>query len=213
MTRDPLRAERITMLTDFLLAVVAGILALLLLAGGVAGGRSALGLIWALTFFSTSAAAVAGGIFHGSRYRTGPDRSARLWRITLLLSAPIGFFLLAAAGLGSASPYLTVLVLAFAAAKLLVVVVFLIRKASFAIIAYDSGLSLLVLGLVVAWGVSGGGGFAGGGWILGGVVLSLVGAAAQRRGWRSDRYFDHNDVFHLAQAAACCLFFIGAGRG
>jgi hypothetical protein len=212
MTKDAERAERITMLTDFLLAAVAGGLALPLLSGSAGDDRSE-AMAWGLTLLFTAAAAGAGGTFHGLRHRLGARPLGRLWRATLLLSAPIGFFLLTAAALGSESPLLRLVVLVLALAKLVALVVLLVRTGKFAWVAYDSGVSLLLVGGLVAWRVAAEGGFPGGGWILGGVVLSLVGAAAQQRGWRRDRYFDHNDIFHLVQAGACYLFFQGAGQG
>lgn len=212
MTRDVLRAERITMLTDFLLAGVAVGLALPLLLGAVGGG-SPQARAWGSTFLFTALAALAGGVFHGFRHRLAGRPLAALWRATLLLSAPVGFFLLVAAAYGIAAPLPRAGLLVFAVGKLVAVLVALLRSARFAWVAYDSGVSLIVLGLAVGGRVVAEGGSPGSGWILAGVVLSLAGAWVQQRGWRRDRHFDHNDVFHLVQAVACLLFFRGAGQG
>lgn len=212
MTTDAVRAERITMLTDFLLAAVAAVLAGSLLSG-VAGGRGLEVLAWGFTLLFTAAAALTGGTFHGLRHRLRAEYLAGLWGATLLLSAPVGFFLLAAAAYGATSPLLRAVLLAFGVAKLIAVILVLLRTGEFAWVAYDSGVSLLLVGVVIAWSLAAEGSFPGGGWILSGVVLSLAGGAAQQRGWRRGRYFDHNDVFHLVQAAACVLFFQGAGQG
>ena len=199
MTRDPVRAEQITMLTDLLLGAVAAGLALPLLARS-AGEGGFQTTAWGLTLLFTGLAALAGGAFHGLRHRLPGPAIARLWRATLLLSAPVGFFLLLAAAHSTSGPLLRVVLLAFAAAKLAALVVVLLRTDEFGWVAYDSGVSLLFLAAVIAGRVVAEGSLPGGGWILVGIVLSLAGAAAQQRGWRRDRYFDHNDVFHLVQA-------------
>lgn len=212
MVRDEERAERITMLTDALLAVVAAGVAIPVLAGFRAGG-GAPALAWGFVFLFTAAAAVAGGAFHGLRHRLGPRTSDRLWRATLFLSALVGFCLMSAAALTLPSPEVRTILLWTALTKLFAVLLMLRRSPAFSVVAVDSGLSLLVLGVVAGWGLVGGVRYSGGGWVLAGVVLSLIGAAVQQRRWRHDRYFDHNDVFHLFQAAACLLFFQGAAQG
>lgn len=213
--RDEARAERITMLTDCLLAAVAGGAAVALLAGaaGAPPAHRLVPLAWALVFLFTAAGAVAGAAFHGLRHRRSTVATDRLWRVTLYLSAPVGFFLMAAAALGVPSPRLRAVLLWAALAKLSTVGLMLVRTPSFAVVAWDSGLSLLVLGVAAGWGLASGGRFSGGVWVLAGVALSLAGAVVQQRGWRRDRHFDHNDLFHLAQAAACILFYQGVGRG
>lgn len=200
------------MATDFVLALIAGALAVPLLSGGQGDGRLH-AVAWGGAFVFTAAAAVVGGIFHGTRYRLPAAAVVRLWRLTLVLSAPVGFCIVAAAaGLAGPGPAREILLL-LGAAKLVVVLTLLIRTSSFAVVAVDSGVSLLLLGVIVGWTVATGPGRPGGWWILAGVLLSLAGAVAQQRGFRAGRAFDHNDVFHLVQAVACFLFFQGAVQG
>lgn len=212
MVRDEERAERITMLTDALLALVATGVAIPLLVE-VRRGGGALVLAWGLVFLLTAAAAAAGGAFHGLRHRLRAPTADRLWRGTLFLTALVGFCLMAAAALTLPSSRVQTALLWLALAKLFTVLLMLRQKPAFSVVAVDSGLSLLVLGVAAAWGIARGGSYPGGGWVLAGVVLSLVGAAVQQRRWRHDRYFDHNDLFHLSQAAACLLFYQGVGQG
>src|SRR5690606_19334311 len=130
MRHEAERSERITMATDFVLALIAGVLAVPLLSGGQGDGQLH-AVAWGGAFVFTAAAAVVGGIFHGTRYRLPATAAARLWRLTLVLSAPVGFCIVAAAaGLAGPGPVRGVLLL-LGAAKLLVVLTLLIRTSSF----------------------------------------------------------------------------------
>lgn len=209
--RDEVRAERITMLTDLLLVLIASAVAVPLLIRGRAGEYGA--LTWGLAFAFTAAAALAGALFHGLRHTLPPRASSLLWRTTLYLSVPIGFFLTVVAALYYPGARGAAALAWVALGKLAVVTVALGRRPSFALVAVDAGVSMLVLGAVAAWGLVSGGGLPGAGWVLAGVGVSVVGAVVQQRRWRSDQYVDHNDLFHLAQAAACLLFYLGVGRG
>jgi len=47
-------------------------------------------------------------------------------------------------------------------------------------------------------------------WITAGVLVTLIGLAVQRTGFRSHLDFNHNDMFHVIQIAAFYLLFRGA---
>jgi hypothetical protein len=49
-------------------------------------------------------------------------------------------------------------------------------------------------------------------WIIGGIAVSLVAALIQRCHYSIHVHFNHNDLFHVVQAAAFYLFYRG-GRG
>ena len=212
---DPkvVRSERVTMLTDFLLALVAGSLAIALVLQTEWGVGAAAPLWWAATFLFTAAGAVTGGVFHGTRHVVAAATAERLWTVTLLLSAAVGFCLVAVAAWMVPDGPVRWSLLAVAGAKLVIVVALLRQSGSFAVVAWDSGLSLLLLGAVAVRALALQGGQGGGWWIVTGVGLSLAGAAIQQGKFRQDRVFDHNDLFHLVQTAACLLFYLGAGRG
>ena len=213
MDPQEVRSERVTMLTDFLLALVAGSLALSLVFRTGWKADAGASMWWATAFLFTAAGAVTGGIFHGTRHGVATATAGRLWTATLLLSAPIGFCLVAVAAWMVPPGAARWSLLALAAAKLVVVLAALLRSDSFAVVAWDSGVSLLLLGVVAVRALALQGGQGGGWWIVTGVGLSLAGAAIQQGKFRQDRVFDHNDLFHLVQAAACLLFYLGAGRG
>lgn len=197
--------EPMTMATDFLLAVVAVTLSALLFARG----DGAAGRAWAAAFALTAAAAIVGGLFHGFRSRLGERRAQATWRATLLLSAAAGFLLLVAAALGAANPALRRALLLLAVLKLAVACVGLWRSGTFAIVVYDAGASLLLILLLSCWEVATG---AGGGarWTAAGALLALTGGLVQRRERQVWAWFNHNDIFHFVQAAACYLLYRGA---
>jgi hypothetical protein len=91
--------EPVTMLTDYALAVLCAVLGFSLASrSSRAGGRSV--LLWLAAFFTTAAAAVAGGTAHGFRIPLG-DSWSILWRVTVL-SIAVSAALWIAAGVRSA---------------------------------------------------------------------------------------------------------------
>ncbi|HEX6923998.1 MAG TPA: hypothetical protein VF167_01105 [Longimicrobiaceae bacterium] len=212
MTQSPsLQSEQITMLTDLLLSLVAGALAVRVLAR-LESGADGWFAAWSLAFGFTSAAALMGGLFHGLRYRASPEASRRLWRLTLVLTAGVGFSLMVVAAQVGISPLTHTLLLGAGVVKFAVVLWRLRGSWSFGLVAADSGISLVVLGLVACWGLRAGVLGGEGWWIVGGVTISLLGAAVQQtRVWHG-RPFDHNDLFHLVQIVASILFFRGSGQ-
>src|SRR5262245_59588697 len=49
-------------------------------------------------------------------------------------------------------------------------------------------------------------------WIVAAVVIGVAGLAIQMSGLGVSQDFNHNDIFHVTQIAAMCLFFKGARR-
>lgn len=205
-------SERVTMLTDLLLSLVAGALAVKMFA--LSGeGSDGWFVAWGLTFGFTSAAALAGGLFHGLRHRLDEALVDRFWQATVILSAGVGLCLMLVAAQTGVGSLARNLLLLLGLAKLLLVLRMAARSWSFAVVAVDSGVSLLVLGGVAAWALYARAIGPEGWWIVAGVALSIVGAAVQQTRVWADRPFDHNDLFHLVQIVASILFFQGAGQG
>ena len=50
------------------------------------------------------------------------------------------------------------------------------------------------------------------GWMLAGIALSVVGAVVQQLGWDVSSYFNHNDLYHVIQAAGLYGFYRAAGN-
>lgn len=197
------------MVTDLLLSLVAGVLAVRMFTGSGEGSNGWLAA-WGLTFGFTSAAALVGGLFHGLRHRIGNRMSNRLWRTTVILSAVVGFCLMLVAAHTEVGLLARNLLLMVGMVKLVLVLVMASRSWRFAVVAVDSGLSLLVLGGVAGWALYARAMGPTGWWIVAGVALSMVGAVVQQTRVWADRPFDHNDLFHLVQIASSLLFFQGA---
>lgn len=196
------------MATDFLLAAVAGILAVLLFSADRNGPPDP--VVWGAAFAVTALAAMVGGVFHGFRPRLTPVERRRLWGTTLLLSALASFLLLLGAGVGSEREAGRLAILVIAPVKLCVTLLYLRRTGNFSVVSYDAGMSLLLIlaltGVELAAGTIGTRGW----WIVAGVITALAGALVQRLRWRLTHHFDHNDLFHVAQMAACYLLYRGA---
>jgi len=47
-------------------------------------------------------------------------------------------------------------------------------------------------------------------WIVAALVVTLIGLGIQLTGFRAHRDFNHNDIFHVIQLVAMCLFFKGS---
>jgi hypothetical protein len=91
--------EPMTMLTDYALAALSVVLGSSLGSRAARAGGRRVGL-WLLAFFTTAAAAVAGGTAHGFRIPLGDSR-AILWRVTVF-SIAVSAALWIAAGVCSA---------------------------------------------------------------------------------------------------------------
>ena len=200
------------MLTDFLLALVAVGLAIPLLVRFRQGGDTAV-LCWALAFLSTAAAAVIGGIYHGRQLYIARETADQIWRVTVLATLPVGFFLLLAGAFTIPVGFVRGTLIVVAVVKAVTVLWILRRSASFVVVTIDAGLSLLVLALMVIGAMTMGEVGREGFWLLAGVGAAGGGAAVQQMGLGKERPFDHNDIFHLAQALACWLFYRGVMGG
>lgn len=206
------RSERITMLTDFFLALVAVGLGVPLLGRFLDGGGPAI-FWWAIAFLFTAAAAIVGGLFHGTRLYVAGRTADRLWRATVLLTPPVGVALLLAGAFTVPTGSLRSAVVIVALLKAVGALWLLSRSFSFAVATIDAGISLVLLALLVVLALMMGEVGREGLWTLAGVGVAVVGAAIQQRGVGAGRPLDHNDLFHIAQALACWLFFQGAIAG
>lgn len=200
--------EPMTALTDFLLAAVAGALAALLLAPADVGGAAR--KMWGAALAATALAALLGGLFHGLHGRLGEAGARRLWWATLLLSAVPPSLLLAAAALELDGGPLRDSLLLLTPLKLALVSLLLSRRGNFSVVAYDAGISLLLILLLTLWELGTDRAGSEGWWIGAGVVVAMAGAIAQQTQWRPTTHLNHNDVFHLAQTLACYLLYRGA---
>lgn len=169
--------------TDYLLGTAAVIFAIRL-------WRAHTSPMWACAFFFTGAAAFLGGTYHAF----APD-NALLWKAVVDSVGIASFFLLA----GSGGRTLR----AFAAAKLVVYLVWMTSHDDFLWVIADYGLTLLLVGIVHAIWRS-----PATPWVLSSISVSIAGAAVQQLELTLDPYwFDSDDLYHVIQTVALWLLY------
>jgi hypothetical protein len=195
-------AEPMTVLTDYGLAAVAGVLAAKLgrRAEGQAARRS-----WAASFAAVALAAIAGGTSHGWAPRMAPSSLSALWLVTYGLVGLGHLLILAGAAIAATRGGLRAALLVALVLRFAVWFAVIAGRPDFRYVVYDYAgtlLGLLVLAACLArWGRHGAG------WIVAGVATSLVGAVIQRGRLAPSPAFNHNDLFHVVQAVGLYLYF------
>lgn len=195
--------EPVTLVTDLLLAALAGGLAAHL--RGL-GPRHLAPRWWAAALAGTAVSALVGGLYHGFGANFGPEIVRAWWTATLLVIC------VTAAAMDVAllhemlpserhRPWLRLVGLKAGAFA-----VFALQQPRFVIVIIAYGLTLVVWALVALsvkrpWR----------GAMLLGVGLSLLAAAVQQLKIGISTHFNHNDLYHVIQAGALIAFY-RAGR-
>jgi hypothetical protein len=198
--------EAMTMLTDYVLAGVAGWFGWRLF--HARDGQS-VRAFWVLTFAALAAAALLGGTYHGFLTALGEDRAERLWLLTVLATGLVSFGMVAGAATALTTGFLRRLLLVAAVGKLAVFAWWMLAHDDFLFVILDSGIALVLVAALHGWGAAVGRDPASG-WMLGGVVVSLRGAGVQASGFELHEDFNHNDLYHVVQTIAIALFYTGA---
>jgi hypothetical protein len=202
-------AEPSTLVTDYALAVLAGILAWRLFRSRPAHDQDSVSL-WASALAAIAAGSFAGGTYHGFGPFMPRDTSVGLWTLTTLVLGMASFLLLSSVIVASFSGRLRAGLLVAAGLKLALYTGWMLRHDAFIYVIYDSGSALLiVLALVVVGRVH----LKEGGilYIVSGVLLTMGAAALQQSGFDFHRHFNHNDLQHVVQMGACWLLCRGGG--
>ena len=197
--------EVVTMATDYLLAATG-------FAAGMWLWKTAVGAAgrwWAAAFVATGVAAVLGGTSHGYAPVLDKQTHGVVWRLTYVTVGVANFCILYGAALAAVPPRARRAVLALLVARLLAVAAALIGLAQFRYVLYDFAITLAgLLGLAAALCLRSQRGAA---WLVAGVAASVLGAIIQLGRYGQGRVFNHNDLFHVAQAAGIALY-ARAGR-
>ena len=192
-----------TVLTDYALAVVCGVLGGLLLKNRQTHYSRG---YWAIAFLALGLAAALGGTWHGF---PAPvlSRSTlfRLWTLTLFCAGVASFAMLAGSAYAAAAGGLRLALVAFAAAKLAGFTLWIQANQGFIVVILDTGIAMLLVALLHALDRRN----AASRWILSGVGVSLAGALVQAGGLAPHPDFNHNDLYHVIQAAAMVLYYRG----
>ena len=197
-------AEPVTVLTDYVLAAVATWFGVGLLREPVVSRR-----LWGGAMVLTAVAALLGGTEHGLRpYLSGPSRFW-IWEGTYLAIGGANALLLAGAARVAWPARWRRVAIVLILARLGVFVVVVTLDQHFRHVVRDFALTLLVLSVFATWGARRR--LPWPAWLAGAIVLSLAGAAVQGLRLAPHEHFNHNDLFHVLQAAGV-VFFSRAGR-
>jgi hypothetical protein len=192
--------EPATLLTDYLLAGLAGWLAWQLYRRRPAANLAAHWWTWVLRL--TAISAFVGGSYHGLAPNFSPAVANLWWIVTLLLicllSVAMAMSLLhEVAPAGRQRPWPGLIAFKFTAFAGVAII-----RPFFIVVIIDYGLTLLAWAAAAVmlrrpWG----------GWMLAGIGLSVIAALVQQLGWAPSPHFNHNDLYHVIQALALGGFY------
>ena len=205
--------EPATLVTDYLLAIFTGVLGFRLHRAAHQAGRDRIGRErrwWSAAFGLTAVAGAAGGTVHGFQHALAAGVVDVLWLVSLESLVGASFAVVGGAIAFADFPRpvrsrtTSVAGLAFAAYGLWLVgrPIFL-----FAIVAYATAFAVLVAIRSRVQPID-----ASGRLVLWGVAVSVAAAAIQQSAWSIPRYFNHNDLYHVVQAAGVWLLYRAAIR-
>jgi hypothetical protein len=196
-------AEPMTVLTDYLLAVVSAVLGFLLYRSrNNQSSRS----YWAIAFFAVAAAAALGGTWHGF---PAPALSRatlfKLWTLTLFSAGVASACMVAGSAYAAASGGIRLALLAFALVKLAGYVLWIQVNQGFIVVILDTGIAMGIVAVLHALDRAN----PSSRWMLAGVAVSLAGAAVQALRLAPHPDFNHNDLYHVIQCTAMAFYFRG----
>lgn len=203
-------SEPTTLVTDYLLGTLAEVCAVLLLKqNGTLRQQSV--RLWALALVATAMASYLGGTYHGFQSALDPSVAAALWKATTISMGVASFFLLSAAFSSAFAREDRGWLIAAAALKVAIYVVWMLSHDEFRYVIYDYGSTLAVLLLLIITGrtVGSSGHRA---YIAAGILVSIAAAAVQQSGIRLHRHFNHNDLMHIVQMGGVWLLYKGGAR-
>ena len=203
-------SEPMTLATDYLLGTLSEVCAVLLLKHNNPLRQTSIRL-WAFALMAVAAGSYAGGTFHGFQHALEPAVAAVLWKVTTISMGVASFFLLTAAIAAAFTGQDRRWLIAAAALKLAIYVVWMLGHDEFRFVIYDYGSTLAILLLLVAaertHGVAGHRAY-----IASGILVSIAAAAVQQSGFRLHEHFNHNDLMHVIQMGGVWLLYTGGAR-
>ena len=191
-------SEPMTLATDYLLALLTAVLAVLILR---ATDRQQARRLWGIAFSALALGAALGGTYHGFRLEV-------LWKPTVFAVGLASFGMICGSAYATTRGPLRYALLAFASLKVIAFVIWISHDDRYIGVVGDTGVSFAVVALLHAFAWR----RAGSPWILGGVALSVLAAAAQASGFDLHRHFNHNDLYHVVQALAMLAYYAGIRR-
>src|SRR5262245_30895918 len=167
--------------------------------------------MWAGALGAVAVASFAGGTYHGFGRVMAEPAALMVWKLTTMSMGVASFFLLAGAIQASFCGRLRAWLLAGAAIKLLIYLLWMMSHDGFVWVILDYGSALLiVLALAVSGRTRGTGGHHR--YVAAGILVSIAAAAVQQSGFRVHQHFNHNDLMHVIQMGGMWLLFMGGAR-
>lgn len=197
-------SEPMTMLTDYALTVLGGLLGARLVRTARREGQISIGL-WGAALLATAFGAFLGGTSHGFAAYLSPAAAKTMWLATYGAIGLANALLLAGAFVAETTGRVRPWLVGATAVQLAAYAAWVSTHREFRYVLYDFGVTLavlLVLGLR-SWRA----GRPSGPWILAGIGTSLVGAVVQLYRIAPHPHFNHNDLFHMIQMVGLYFFY------
>lgn len=198
--------EPMTLITDWLLAIVVFWFALRLVLLGRERGEWAVRL-WAGSFFAAATAAAAGGAWHGFHLHLAPLAAFFLWKMTLFALGAASLFLFASAAFATLRGSARRALLALALVKTLLYAGWMAGHDDYRFVIYDYGSAMVAVLLLQLPGLFRR--LPAARWIAAGILLSFAAAAVQAMRLAPHPHFNHNDLYHVIQLGAFWLLYRG----
>lgn len=202
-------SEPMTLLTDYLLAVLVLVFALRLGRSGHPGQMSI--RMWSLAFYASATAALVGGTYHGFNPYLSPLTALLLWKVTVYSVGLAGLFLFAGVLFAALAGTPRRALFALAGLKFLLYAGWMAVHNDFRYVIYDyvpTLIFVLLLQGTALWKRR----EESAPWIIGGIVLSFAGAGVQAAGFTLHEHFNHNDLYHVIQMGAFWMLYRGGLR-
>ena len=197
--------EPTTVVTDYLLAALAFVLALRLWRSGFPPPRSR--RLWAASFVVVAGAALTGGTWHGIPPDALPLLRHHLWSITYVLIGFADLLILLGATWAALPRRSRAVALGLLTGRFFAYAVVILGQRDFRYVGYDY---LGTLVLLFAFGLYLGRRRApAAGFVLGGASVCFIGALVQSLRVGPCLGLNHNDLFHVIQMAGVWLFYRG----
>jgi general stress protein CsbA len=166
--------------------------------------------LWAAAFLATAAAALLGGTEHAVRPRLSPRAGYLFFVITYLAVGVANSLLLAGAARVAFRGGLRLAALALVGLRFAVFAAFMVAKPTFPQVILDMGVTIALLAGLALAGARRGEAWTP--WLAGALAVSLLAAFVQATRLALHEHFNHNDLFHVIQAAGLVLFARAAAR-
>jgi hypothetical protein len=196
-----------TLVTDWVLAGIAAVLARRLLAE--ARRRASLALaLWGGAFVASCLGALLGGAYHGFAPQLAESSRVVLWKGTVFSVGFVSFFLLAGVVLSQLPSRFHSWLVGALALKLVAYLAWMAGHDEYRYVIWDYGSAMIAaLAIQIARRRD-----AAARWIAGGILVSFAAAGVQLSGFALHRHFNHNDLYHVVQMAGLWMLYRGAMR-